>query len=231
MHLLTEFCSTHRRESATFLATSVAVFILSSAAYATAPSLFVRFLGPLNPPIVVLLASLVGALCILLLISRGWFPVLSGTERRGRFAWFILAASLGTVAIVVDRIAPFPADINILFPHSLMFYPVMGFLVEILFHLIPISILILIMPALTRTPAITIISILCVSLLEPSLQIALGLSGPKWRIAWVGLHVFIINLCQIFVFRRFDFLTMYSFRLVYYSIWHVGWGYFRLLDT
>jgi hypothetical protein len=30
------------------------------------------------------------------------------------------------------------------------------------------------------------------------------------------------------VFRRYDFVTMYSFRLFYYAYWHIAWGVIRL---
>jgi hypothetical protein len=38
----------------------------------------------------------------------------------------------------------------------------------------------------------------------------------------------VINLVQLTLFRRYDFLTMYAFRLVYYLVWHVAWGHLRL---
>lgn len=40
-----------------------------------------------------------------------------------------------------------------------------------------------------------------------------------------GLHVFLINLSQLMIFKRYD---LYSFRLVYYIFWHIVWGYMRL---
>jgi hypothetical protein len=30
------------------------------------------------------------------------------------------------------------------------------------------------------------------------------------------------------IFRRYDAVAMYFLRLVYYAIWHIGWGYVRL---
>jgi hypothetical protein len=33
---------------------------------------------------------------------------------------------------------------------------------------------------------------------------------------------------QLYVFRRFDFASMYAFRLVYYAYWHILWGVIRL---
>ena len=47
---------------------------------------------------------------------------------------------------------------------------------------------------------------------------------PVCAVAYVGLHVFLINLIQLLIFKRYDFVTMYSFRLVYYLFWHMRWG-------
>jgi hypothetical protein len=38
----------------------------------------------------------------------------------------------------------------------------------------------------------------------------------------------LINLCQLLIFRRYDFISMYTFRIAYYMLWHVLWGYARL---
>ena len=37
-----------------------------------------------------------------------------------------------------------------------------------------------------------------------------------------------INICQLSILRRYDFVSMWTFRLVYYAIWHVVWGELRL---
>ncbi|MCB9291467.1 MAG: hypothetical protein H6560_29470 [Lewinellaceae bacterium] len=44
----------------------------------------------------------------------------------------------------------------------------------------------------------------------------------------MSLHIFLINLIQLWLFKRYDFVSMYTFRLVYYLIWHIGWGWVRL---
>jgi hypothetical protein len=44
----------------------------------------------------------------------------------------------------------------------------------------------------------------------------------------VGVHIYVFNALQLYVFKRYDFLSMYAFRLVYYLHWHVVWGYMRL---
>jgi hypothetical protein len=52
--------------------------------------------------------------------------------------------------------------------------------------------------------------------------------NPPWAVAYDGLHVLAINVCQLAIFKRYDFMSMYALRLVYYGIWHIGWGAVRL---
>jgi hypothetical protein len=130
--------------------------------------------------------------------------------------------------------APFPATTNILFPESVLFYPAVGFFVEILFHVLPLTVLLLLLNSLlkgTDQQVIFWISIVVVSLLEPIYQSSNMASSsyyPVWEVLYVGLHIFLINLCQLLIFKRYDFVSMYTFRLVYYMFWHIGWGYLRL---
>jgi hypothetical protein len=76
-------------------------------------------------------------------------------------------------------------------------------------------------------------AIFITALVRPIYQTVLGspmeyLEYPLWVTGVVALHVFLISLCQLLLFRCYDFLTMYAFRFVYYLIWHVLWGYARL---
>lgn len=38
----------------------------------------------------------------------------------------------------------------------------------------------------------------------------------------------VLNILQLYVFKRYDFVAMISLRLVYYLYWHFIWGYSRL---
>jgi len=134
--------------------------------------------------------------------------------------------------ILVDLNVVFPKDLNILYPQSLLFYPAIGYTVEILFHVLPLSIIFFLLTRLfTKMSKRTIIwiSILLVSLLEPIYQTVSYIGQhPIGTVVYVGLHVFLINLTQLIIFKRYDFMRMYLFRLVYYLLWHVLWGYIRL---
>ena len=72
-------------------------------------------------------------------------------------------------------------------------------------------------------------SILAVSFIEPIYQARFMIGGsPTWAIVYVGVHVYLINIVQLSVYKRYDFLSAYAFRLTYYALWHVLWGHLRL---
>jgi hypothetical protein len=45
-----------------------------------------------------------------------------------------------------------------------------------------------------------------------------------WATAFVAVHVLAINAVALWLFRRYDFVTMLGFRLLYYLPWHVVRG-------
>jgi len=110
----------------------------------------------------------------------------------------------------------------------------MGFVVEILFHVLPLSLILSIFTLIrkNRTPQKIIwISIVLISLLEPVYQLIYGTPThfPLSINFLFGFYLFLFNFIQLTLFKRYDFLSMYSFRLVYYIIWHILWGYLRLV--
>jgi len=71
------------------------------------------------------------------------------------------------------------------------------------------------------------IGILLVAAVEPTFHVLNG-HVLTWAATYTWLHVFTIAALQLYVFRRFDFAAMYSFRLIYYAYWHILWGVIRL---
>jgi hypothetical protein len=63
---------------------------------------------------------------------------------------------------------------------------------------------------------------------EPTFQVLFGERAFTGGAVYTWVHVFAIASLQLFVFRRFDFVSMYSFRLFYYVYWHIVWGVIRL---
>jgi len=105
------------------------------------PALFTDFFGRLSPSLTIVVVGLAGYLAFRYVLYRfGLFP---GT-RINREQWiFILTGTLvfGTIIIIIDLLVRFPADINVPIPKALLFYPVIGFFAEHMFHVLPLAIL------------------------------------------------------------------------------------------
>lgn len=232
MTKIKEMIFRERLQYQVFLGLSLAVMGLTGIVHFTDDLPFGRFIGGFNPLLAGLLIIILGGILLTFLLSRGWFSLYKNKDRKGLYRASGLAAILGLVMILVDCKIVFPADTNILFPVSLLFYPAIGFFVEIVFHVLPLTLLLVMLTSWFRNVRYENIvwsSILIVALLEPVYQVGwLGGRYPPWAVAYVGLHVFMINLFQLIIFKRYDFISMYLFRLVYYLFWHIGWGYLRL---
>ena len=108
----------------------------------------------------------------------------------------------------------------------------MGYVVQILFHILPFCLVYFSLGMLlgkASSETIIWVSILIAALIEPIFQITFMIGqDPNWKVAYVGLHIFLISLVELLLFRRYDFITMYTFRLSYYFLWHILWGHLRL---
>ena len=231
MSKLIELLSNERNQILIFLGIALFIAILTGILYVRNAFLFQAFFGKLNPLLAVFIVILIGTALSVFLLSRGWFVVY-----KGEFKGFLVAAGLaalpGLVIILIDLKAIFPADTNRPFPDSLFFYPIFGFVVEVIFHMLPLALLLFMLTSIFKFNFGKVIwpCILMVALLEPIFQTVLGFSRPypTWVTVCVFVNILLINLFQLSIFKRYDFVSMFSFRLVYYAIWHIGWGYMRL---
>jgi len=74
--------------------------------------------------------------------SRGWFEIDDGDRVwKGVSVAATLATFLAIPVILVDLTVGFPRDLNIPAPRSLLFYPAMAFVAEVVFHAIPLGLL------------------------------------------------------------------------------------------
>jgi hypothetical protein len=216
-----------------YLGLSLGVAGFTSILYLQDNLFFQKFFGRINPLVTIVIIVLLGGVLLSFLLSRSWFTIYQTWNPRWLIVPSALAALLAFVIILVDVTVIFPKDMNISFPESLLFYPVMGFVVEIIFHLLPLSFLLVVLTSLSKGTSFSNIIWPClvmVALLEPMYQTLTGSLGrvPLWATAYVFLHVFLINVLELFFFKRNDFVSMYSFRLLYYLLWHIAWGYVRL---
>ncbi|KAB1186931.1 MULTISPECIES: hypothetical protein [Haloferax] len=234
MDRLRELLRENRKQYLLFGLLSLAILGCVGVLTAVTPQVFLPYFGSLHPMLAILGVIALGVVLMTLVLSRGWFAVYTPGPLRERLALTVFLPTLLAVGMVlVDSVAVLPEDINVPVPYSLLFYPTMGYVVEILFHLLPLSLAFLAVPSLAEDSNRSLrlwVVLVAVALLEPAFQLQAGFSGPipLWATVYVGLNILTINLAQLYLFRRYDFLTMYAFRLVYYLGWHVVWGTVRL---
>lgn len=193
---------------------------------------FRRFLGETNPILVIGVAAGIGAIALWALRASYTFRILSGWQTlRGIALAATFATLLGGAIVIVDVIIRYPQEMNVPFPQALLFYPAIGFVAEIVFHILPLTLLLLAMKPLTGRlgrERVVWLGILLVGLLEPTFQVFFEPKAWTWGTVYTWIHVFTIALLQLYLFVRFDFVSMYSFRLFYYIYWHILWGVIRL---
>jgi hypothetical protein len=209
---------------------SATVLVLTAVLYYLKPKVFIFFLNDLNPLSVVSVLAVAGYLLLGALRPYG-FMVYRARDNADPIKFILMAVVLAMIMIMVDVTVHLPEDMNVGPPYSLMYYPVFGYVVEVLFHLAPAFILIFSLKTITSLNNNIIgAALLIVALIEPVFQLGLGFSSqvPGWAAVYVGVHIFLINAMQLYLFARFDFVSMYVFRLVYYLFWHIIWGYLRL---
>jgi len=206
-----EIVFTNRLQYLIFIALSLGVLGFTGILNFSNHLLFQRFLGRINPLVAFLIIIILGFILLTFLISQNWFTIYEKENAKGLFAAG-LASIFGVIIILVDTKIIFPEDTNILFPESLLFYPAIGFLVEILFHVLPVTILLVILNSIfvnANFEQLVWISILIISILEPIYHMsnmAFANHFPLWGIIYVGFHVFLINFCQLLLFRNLHVL-------------------------
>ena len=194
-------------------------------------SFFQRYLGEISAFKIFLLSSILSFLALSYLLSQGWFAIYKRYPIKSLILYKVLTLIFASIAIGVDLLIMYPEDMNMLFPESLLFYPTIAFLVEILFHIVPVSVLLLVTTTIFKNvpySKLLLICILIVAMLEPTYQVLFMGSYPTWSIATVWVNLFLFNTIQLLAFKNFGFMSMYALRLLYYLVWHICWGSLRL---
>lgn len=211
---------------------STVLTVFTALVYRAPCQVFAPYLGNFNPLVSFLVMAFISVGLLAVLRSRAGFLIYAG-KPAGLFVAAGMAVFLAGLMILVDLSVHFPQDLNVAFPLSVGFYPVIGYIVEVVFHLVPLAGVLLLLTSVLKHPRQQVrliwLSIAAVALLEPIYQTA-GFIGfyPTWTVILVAVHIYGFNLLQLTFFRRYDFITMYTFRLVYYLLWHIVWGYVRL---
>lgn len=168
---------------------------------------FEAYFGDIPPLLAIAVIALVGFASLAVLQSRGWFEIYTSRSGRGVAVSTALATLFGVWQVCADVfVTRFPKDINVPPPQSLLFYPAMAYVVEIVFHALPLALLLVWPGGSTQKANIAIViwpCIVFVSSLEPVLvHMRLGAS------AYVGAFVFVFTVVELYVFRRYDFISM-----------------------
>lgn len=189
-----------------------------------------RFLlGDLDPVLTTLIVASLGVTALIVLVRQGWFSI-GGGGNAGLVVVAFVGGSLTIPVIIVDLLGGFPADMNVPAPDSLLFYPSIALVAEFAFHVVPLAVLASVARRTSLGPErARLLSMIAVSMIEPTLQVLWGAEqSPIWANAYVGAHLLVFNLVAVHFFRRYGFLSMYVFRVTYYLIWHIAWGFVRL---
>ncbi len=195
---------------------------------------FHPYVGRITPGLAIAAAAAIGILCLRVLQTHGMAGTRPWTDRPWPFPAFMAAASiLALLTIAMDVLLRFPQDINVAWPQALLFYPAIGFIAEVIFHLVPLALLALVIsrvPGLSGTRMALGLCIALTALVEPVFQVAASLTvgAPSALDLYVLVALFIFGVLQLIALRRFGFAAMYVLRLVYYSWWHLAWGPLRL---
>ncbi len=192
-------------------------------------SVYRPYLGRVAPAAATITASAVGLIVMAYLMSRSQFVVFDRSSA-GESALFIAKTVplFAAVAIGADLIWRHPEDINVPLPDALFFYPSIGFIVEVFLHALPLALLIVVFGRGAVLPERHFwMMAVAVASIEAVFQALAGRSSPGLAVV-TGLALLAFGIVQLFVFRRFGFISMYMFRIAYYALWHVGWGAARL---
>lgn len=215
-----------------YLVITLAILVLTAIQLISSRTYFARYYGSLEPVLVAMAAGVIGAGALALLRRIAGFQIVMG---RTTFSGIVVSAGIATVLgveiAVGDMIIRYPETLNVPVPQAYLFYPTIGFIAETVFHLVPLALLVLVLSPLRDRFGIerlVWIAILFTAASEPTFQILFGGEKLTWASAYTWVHVGAIAFFQLLVFRRYDFVSMYAFRLVYYAWWHIIWGVIRL---
>jgi len=165
--------------------------------------------------------------------SRAFQVIRPNTPWQALLMICIVGALFAVPTILMDIVLRFPADINAPLPGALLFYPLMGYVAETAFHLVPLAVLVLVTRvAFDRFPGSRLLAafIVVVALVEPVVQASgtFNAATPAALDIFMLAHLSVFSLVLLTIYRRYGFLAAYAFRLSYYLVWHIAWGWTRL---
>lgn len=214
-----------RAQLLAFAGLAVGGSLLAAVAFAIDASSLRHLAVGVHPLLVSATVGLVGLVAMRALVRSAPCVVIGKNLGDGFRRAGALAAVFGVVVILADLAFVFPAGMNAPFLQSLVAAPAIALVVEVVFHLVPVTGL-----AVALGPEkLQWWRLALVALLEPTYQVLTALDQlSASALTFVAVHVALINVSQLWLFRRHGFVCMYALRVAYYLLWHVAWGHFRL---
>ena len=194
----------------------------------TSPDDVERWFGSIPAVAALPIVGLVGYGTLTFLRSRGYWDDSDEGWRPGSFPYAVAGSvPFAAIAIAVDSLFGFSEDMNVAWPASVLFYPMIALVAEVLFHLAPLGAVVLL--SKSRWSGLTLdarsIGVIGgVALVEPTFQVV---ANPTLA-AFVFPHVYLIGFVQLLLLRKYGYVAMVAFRLSYYLLWHIVWGALRL---
>lgn len=194
---------------------------------------FRPYFGDLPPLLTATLICIFGFGAFYILNAFYRFEIYKSGIYGKSFRYAILFSIPFMIAVTLaDLLLQFPKEINVSLPMGALFYPAIGYIAQIALHLVPFTILLILSESISKWWSVERriwLSIILTASIEAIFQISgfIG-DGVSALGIFIGIHLFLFGLAELYLFKRFDFVTMYLFRLFYYSYWHILWGEQRL---
>ena len=206
------------------------VVLMATVLYVLTPEVYADILGFFHPLVALQFIILIYFLLFLYLLAETPFLVYKKNSPAVYALLLIISLFFGGIVIAADLWwVNYPPDINVPAPESLLYYPVMGFMAEAVFHLLPVTLIIILLRSATRMQrsAIVRVALILAVFVEPVFQMVLGDYDSHTRI-FTGILVLGFSASQLWVFRYYGWVSMFVLRMFYYLIWHVLWVDYRL---
>lgn len=220
--------------AATVAAVSALALVAATLLSAAPDMPFANYFGAIQPVTATLIVVVTAAAAHWILQSKSAFAVI-----RPEYLWrgLVVACAVGPLfavpTVIADIALRFPVDINAPLPGALLFYPLMGYVAETAFHLVPLALLVVSVRLVTGQPprgGILCAVLVAVALVEPIVQASgtFNAATPGLLDVFVLVHLTAFSLVLLTLYRRYGFLAAFAFRLAYYLVWHIVWGWARL---
>ncbi len=211
-----------------YLMVTLLLFLLVIILALSKGNFFTPYFGSIHPVLALLIVGVLGGILLQNLISHQAIANDNSTPSNIYGKVFSIGLGFGVFVSMIDVIYVLPEDINVPMWYALFFYPIMGFVVEVLFHLVPLSLLTTFIKT-QRKSSIWIVFFF-IALLEPVFQTWFGYMEDYSISYWIilNIYLFVFNIIQLKILVRYGFFPAFVTRLGLYLVWHIIWGYFRL---